>query len=111
MTDRKVNAALSAVFACMASAALCTPSWAQQEAAPASASPDQAAATPAAAGDQLQEVVVTAERRQTNLQQTPIVITAISGISCSRTTSRTSAICRRCPRHSRSTLRMVARIC
>jgi iron complex outermembrane recepter protein len=38
----------------------------------------QVAATPAPAKDQLEEVVVTAERRSENLQNTPITVTAVS---------------------------------
>jgi len=52
---------------------------ANQNTAPAPA--DQSAAAPegAAAAGELQEVVVTAERRATDVQQTPIAVTAVSG--------------------------------
>src|SRR6185437_11260405 len=40
---------------------------------------DQATAAPAGAADQLQEVVVTAERRSTDIMATPVSIVAVSG--------------------------------
>jgi iron complex outermembrane receptor protein len=55
------------------------PAWAQPAATAAAADAGSDSAAPAAAGDQLQEVVVTAERRDVSLLQTPIAITAVSG--------------------------------
>jgi iron complex outermembrane recepter protein len=45
----------------------------------ASLSPGQTCAQEAASSDALQEVVVTAERRSTDIQTTPVSVTAISG--------------------------------
>ena len=55
-----------------------TAAWAQT--APQTTAQNQTAqTTPAAGGNQLQEVVVTAQFRAENVQQTPLAITAISG--------------------------------
>src|SRR5262249_9601945 len=49
------------------------------QAAGTAAPSDQTAAQSAAEAGALQEVVVTAERRAVNIQQTPVVVTAIEG--------------------------------
>lgn len=72
-------------FVSLSLALSCGMVWAQNSADQAAqggattAAPDQTAQGAAAPEGQLQEVVVTAERRATNLQNTAIAITAISG--------------------------------
>src|SRR5580658_6237006 len=69
------NALLTSVSAALlAAAALCGPAVAD----PAAAGPAAPGAAPVKAGGELEEIVVTAEKRESTVQATPIAMTALS---------------------------------
>jgi iron complex outermembrane receptor protein len=79
MRLRRTTTVLAAVAFTTAAAGLISPGvWAQNAAAQAGAGGNQTAQN-AAQSNTLQEVVVTAERRATDVQSTPIAVTAVSG--------------------------------
>ena len=61
--------------ALLVAAALCGPALAD----PAAAGPAAPSGTPAKAGGELEEIVVTAEKRESTVQATPISMTALTG--------------------------------
>jgi len=68
----------STAFGVIAMAAMASPAWGQDAPPPPTPTPAAEAAAPSTAGTSgLQEIVVTATRRATNLQTTPIAVSAV----------------------------------
>ncbi|HEX4024314.1 MAG TPA: TonB-dependent receptor [Steroidobacteraceae bacterium] len=91
MNRYRVVAALSAAIGLSVLGTLSCAAWAQDANAPANSAPaapptapaDQGPAAAAGSGNQLQEVVVTAERRATDVMSTAISVDAVSGAALS----------------------------
>lgn len=79
MISRRLTQTLIVLVTGIALGMCCAAAEAQGAPLPAPATPDQSALSGTSGEDQLQEVIVTAERRTVNVQTTAISITAISG--------------------------------